>query len=44
MHSRENLFGLREYIYCHKQNFGRCMNIRGAGERSEGNGKHDIRN
>lgn len=44
LHSRENLFGLREYIYCHKQNVGRNMNVRGAGEGSEGNGEHDIRN
>lgn len=38
LHSRENLFGLREYIYCHK------MNVRGVGEGSERNGEHDIRN
>ena len=31
-------------MYFHKQNVGRNMNVRGAGEGSEGNGEHDIRN
>ena len=44
LHSRESLFGFREYTYFHKQNVGRNMNVRGAGEGSEGNGEHDIRN
>lgn len=44
LHSREHLFGPREYIYWHKRNVGRNRNVRGAGEGSEDNGEHYIRN
>lgn len=34
LHSRESLYDVREYIYCHKQSIGRIMNVKGAGEGS----------
>lgn len=40
----EKTYLVLEYIYCHKQNVGRNMNVRGAGEGLEGNEDHDIRN
>lgn len=44
LHSRESLYGLREYIYCHKHNVGGIMNVKVAGEGSEENEEHDIGN
>lgn len=42
LHSRESPYGLREYIYCHKHNVGRIMNVKGEG--SEESEEHDIGN
>lgn len=32
LHSGKSLYGLREYIHCNKQDVGKNMNVRGAGE------------
>lgn len=42
LHSRESPYGLREYIYCHKHNVGRIMNVKGEG--SEEHEEHDTGN
>lgn len=42
-HIKESLYHLREYLYCHKQNFGWNVNIKSmAGEYLAGSEKHVI--